>query len=270
LGFRKFSVSFEVGSDGWCTAWVPELLGCFLNEQSERSALRMLPEAIGAYLRWLRRHGEQIRLPRTVAVNTVERWQVPQPLRWGNYEVLHGFERPPVTRSEIRSALRWMRYMRNDTLRLLDQLPRQGLDWTRPGQERTIRKHLYHIAQGEQWYLQRLDLGPGPNVLVPTGDPIPHLASVRAMVVSRLSGIMGEECARIVEANNGRWWSARKMLGRMLYHERYHIRSMARIARYHRVRVPVGLGGWSRYRNIPLRQGNHFLDDQRAIPILAL
>jgi hypothetical protein len=53
-----------------------------------------------------------------------------------------------------------------------------------------------------------------------------------------------EERARIMQAENGRWWSARKMLGRMLYHERYHIRSMARIARYHRAPVPQGLGGW--------------------------
>ncbi len=36
------------------------------------------------------------------------------------------------------------------------------------------------------------------------------------------------------------------MLGRFLYHERYHLRSMARIARYHRARVPKGLGGWAR------------------------
>ncbi len=207
----------------------------------------MLPEAISAYLRWLKRHGEQIRLPSSVAVKIVERWQVPEPLRWGNYEVLHGFERPRVTRIEIRLALRWMRFMRSDTLNLLDQLPPEGLDWTRPGQERTIRKHLYHIAHAEQWYLQRLDLAPRPELLTPTGDPIPHLANVRAMVISRLSRLTRQERARIAQADNGRWWSARKLLGRMLYHERYHIRSMARIARYHRGRVPDGLGGWSRY-----------------------
>ncbi len=247
MGLKRFSASLEVGSDGWCTAWVPELLGCFLNERSERSALRMLPEAIGAYLRWLKRHGEQIRLPSSVTVNMAERWQVPEPLRWGNYAVLHEFERPPVTRIEIRPAFRWMRFMRNDTSNLLDQLPPEGLDWTRPGQERTIRKHLYHIAHAEQWYLQRLGLGPRPDLLAPTGDPLPYLANVRAIVISRLSRLTREERARTIQVDNGDWWSTRKMLGRMLYHERYHIRSMARIARHHQVRVPDGLGGWSRY-----------------------
>ncbi len=203
----------------------------------------MLPAAIDAYLRWLRRHGEQIRLPSSVTVNMAERWQVPEPLRWGNYAVLHAFERPPVTRIEIGLALRWMRFMRSDTLNLLDQLTPKGLDWTRPGQERTIRKHLYHIARAKQFYLQCLGLGPRPELLTPTGDPIPHLANVRAMVISRLSRLTHEERARIARAE----WSVRKMLGRMLYHERYHIRSMARIAHYHRGRVPDGLGGWSRY-----------------------
>lgn len=173
LRLTRFSASLEVGSDGWCTAWVPELLGCFLNERSERTALRILAEAIGAYLRWLWRHGEKIRLPSSVAVNTAERWQVPWPLRSGEYNVLHAFERPRVTRIEIRAALRWMRFMRSDTLNLLDQLPPEGLDWTRPGQERTIRKHLYHIAHAEQWYLQNLGLGPRPDLLAPTADPVP-------------------------------------------------------------------------------------------------
>lgn len=212
----------------------------------KKTALRRLPEGISAYLRWLKRHGEQVRLPSRVVVNVVERWPVPWPLRWGDYMVLHGFERPPVTRTEIGPALRKMRFMRSDTLNLLDQLPPEGLAWTRPGQKRTIREHLYHIARGEQGYLRRLDLV--PRKLAPTRDPIRHLANVRAMVISRLSRLTREERARIAQADN-EWWSTRKMLGRILYHERYHIRSMARIARYHRVRVPDGLGGWSRRRD---------------------
>jgi hypothetical protein len=37
---RVFSASGEVGGDGWCTAWVPELSGCFVNLSSEKAALR--------------------------------------------------------------------------------------------------------------------------------------------------------------------------------------------------------------------------------------
>jgi hypothetical protein len=112
-----FSASIEVGGDGWCTAWVPQLPGCFVNLPSERTALRSSPAAILAYLRWLKRHGESVRLPRTVRVRVVERHTRPEPMRWGNYEVLHGFERRPLTRDEMSRLIRRMRFMRRDTLR---------------------------------------------------------------------------------------------------------------------------------------------------------
>jgi uncharacterized damage-inducible protein DinB len=242
-----FSASIEVGGDGWCTAWVPELPGCFVNLSSERAALRALRAAILAYLRWLRRHGERVRLPRVVAVRVVERHERAEPMRWGNYEVLHGFERRPVTRAEVVQFLRQMRFMRNDTLHLLGRLPAGGLDWSRPGQTRTIREHLHHLADAEHWYLGRVALGPSRRAAAGSSDPVGHLARARAHLVARLSRITREELARIVQADNQRWWSTRKMLGRVLYHERYHIRSMVRIARHHHVRVPRGLGGWTRY-----------------------
>lgn len=241
-----FSASIEVGGDGWCTAWVPELPGCFVNLPSERTALRALPAAILAYHRWLKRHGESVRPPGAVRVRVVERHMRPEPMRWGNYEVLHSFERRPLTRDEMSRLLRWMRFMRRDTLRLLGLLPAGGLDWSRPGQTRTIGENLQHLAWGELLYLSRVALGPRPQA-AQMEDPVKGLARARSIAVGRLSRMTREKRACITQADNQRWWSVRKVLGRMLYHERYHIRSMARIARHHRVRVPNGLGGWARY-----------------------
>jgi uncharacterized damage-inducible protein DinB/predicted RNase H-like HicB family nuclease len=240
-----YSASIEVGRDGWSTVWVPELPGLFLNQPSEAAARRALPEAITAYLSWLRRHGELVSTPRSITFTVVERHEVRSQLRWGGYAVLHAFERPPVTRREIALALRWMRFMRADTLALVSSLPPQGLHWTRPGQERTIKKHLQHIAGAERWYLQRLALGPFPD-LGRTTDPMERLTRVRPMAVARIRRLTAEERARVVKIDH-EWWSARKMLGRFLYHERYHLRSMAWIARYHGAQVPEGLGGWARY-----------------------
>lgn len=242
-----FSANTEVGGDGWCTAWVPELPGCFVNLPSEKAALRALPAAILAYLRWLRRHGDPVRLPGAVAVRLVERHERTEPMRWGNYEVLHEFERRPVTRAEVARVLRWMRFMRSDTLQLLGLLPAGGLDWSRPGQTRTIGEHLHHLASSDRWYLGRLSLVPTHEPAAGTGDPVEHLARARASLAARLSRMTREERACIVQADNQRWWSTRKMLGRVLYHERYHIRSMVWIVRHHRVHVPGGLGGWARY-----------------------
>lgn len=207
--------------------------------------MRALPDAIAAYCAWLAGHGEPVRRPRTVSVKVVERHRVRGAMRWGNYNVLHTFERKAVTPEDVARALRSMGIMRGETLAFVDSLPRGALHWTRPSQTRTIKEHLQHIAAAERWYLQRLALGPFPD-LGRTKDPVERLARVRILVGWRLLRLSPEERGRIVQTDR-QWWSARKMLGRFLYHERYHLRSMARIARHNKTRVPAGLGGWRRY-----------------------
>lgn len=242
---NRFSASVEVGADGWATIWVPELAGLFLNGSTERETLREIPQAIKAYQRWLRGHGEPVRVTAAPAVDVVQRSQARARMRWGNTTVLHDFQRPRLTQPELARGLRWMGFMRWDTLLLLAALPPAGLDWTKPGQARTIAQHLRHVANAERWYLDRLALGPFPD-LGRTTDPLERIARVRRMTLARLAKMTREERARIRKVD-GEWWSARKMLSRILYHERYHLRSMARIGAYHRVRVPERLGGWVRY-----------------------
>lgn len=240
-----FSVGLEVGADRWCTAWVAELPGCFTNASSERAALRALPEAVTGFLRWLEEHGELPDPPEQITAAVTERHRVRARLRWGGYYALHDFERPPVSPEEVSRAMRRMGLLRADTVRLVESLPRGALHWTRPGQARTIRQHLEHIAAAERWYLQRLRLGPFP-ALGRARNPLDRLARVRSLVGWRLLHLTPEERTRITKTDH-EWWSARKMLGRFLYHERYHIRAIARIARFHKAPVPAGLGGWARY-----------------------
>ncbi|MDR7486083.1 MAG: DinB family protein [Armatimonadota bacterium] len=240
-----YSASLEVGHDGWCTVWIAELPGLFVNMSSERAALRALPEAVTAYLQWLESHGELSDPPRRIAVKVTERHRVPVRLRWGGYAALHGFERSPVTPEDLVRCMRLMGDMRADTLRLLEGLPRAALDWSRPGQTRTIKEHLLHVASSERGYLERLRLGPLPAV-GRVRHPVERLTRARVTVSWRLMRLTPEERTRVVKTD-GEWWSLGKVLRRLLYHERYHIRSVARILRYHGSAVPDGLGGWPRY-----------------------
>jgi hypothetical protein len=239
------TASIETGRDGWCTIWVAELRGLFVNMSSASAATRALRAAVTGYLQWLERHGELPDPPDRIALSIAERHRVDDELRWGGYHALHAFERPPVTPEEVSKALRWMGCMRQDTVQTIEALPRKALDWRRPGQGRTIREYLYHVARAERWYLERLGLKPYPPVGTAV-NPITRLLRLRSLVGWRLLRLTPEECERVVETD-GQWWSVRKMLGRYLYHERYHLRSIARIARHHGAPVPGGLGGWPRY-----------------------
>lgn len=241
----NYAVSLEIGSDGWCTLWIAELPGFFINAPSAQAALRRLPQAVTAYLQWLEARGELPDAPERILCAVVERHQVRARLRWGGYRALHNFERPPVTLDELKRYLLLMGLLRADTGRLLGILPERAMSWRRPGGRWTIAQHLRHIGTTELWYLDQLRLG-RVTLLGRVPDPMDRMERVRSLVGWRLMRLSSEERARIVETN-GEEWSIRKMLGRFLYHERYHLRSMARIARTHRVPVPAGLAGWARY-----------------------
>lgn len=240
----RFSAYVEVGGDGWCTVWVGELLGFFLNEPSEKQAMARLPDGIRAYLRWLRRHGEQIDAPRRIRLAVAEREVHRAAMRYGGYKALFSCDRPPVTKADIEKAIRWMGYMRADLLGLVGLLAPGAMTWRRRPGGRTIERHLRHIASAERWYLQRFPCR--WQRLARAVDPIERLHRMRQVVIPRLRALTAEERAQIVKPEHS-WWSRRKMLGRFLYHERYHIRTIARIARERGVRVPEGLGGWHTY-----------------------
>jgi hypothetical protein len=242
----SFSALVEVGRDGWATVWVGELLGLFVNEASEEDALRHLPGAIIAYLEWLSRHGEAIVMPGAATVTVTERLTPDLDLAYGEYAALFDRDRASVTDDDVMQATRWMRYMRRDTLALVERLPAGAMAWRRtPDHEYSIGDYLEHIARAERWYLSRL--WPEVPKHVPGPTPLLSLARSRERALSWLLAMPAGLRGKIVDVGGGDLWTARKALGRYLYHERYHIRSIARIAKERSVEIPGGLGGWNTY-----------------------
>lgn len=243
---RSFSALVEIGRDGWATVWVGELLGLFVNEPFEDEALRQLPSAIVAYLQWLRQHGETIEVPDSVTVAVAERRTSDLDFAYGQYEALYDRERVPVTGDDLAQATRWMRYMRQDTLDLVARLPEGALTWRRtPDHKYSIGDYLEHIARAERWYLTRL--WPEVPEHVPGPTPLLSLARSRERALNWLLAMPAGLRGKAVDFDDGEPWTARKVLGRYLYHERYHIRSIARISLGRGVEVPDGLGGWHTY-----------------------
>jgi len=184
---RLFSALVEVGRDGWATVWVGELLGLFVNESSEDEALRQLPGAIVACLQWLRQHGEDTEALDAVTVAVTERQTPELDLAYGEYAALFARDRVPVSDDDLVQAMRWMRYMRDDTLDLVARLPAGAMEWRRtPDHKYSIADYLEHIARAERWYLTRLwpevpPHVPGPRrVTLPgTGVPAPSVIFTR-------------------------------------------------------------------------------------------
>jgi hypothetical protein len=243
---QSFSALVEVGRDGYATVWVGELHGLFVNEPSEEEGLRQLPGAIVAYLQWLRRHGEDIDVPDAATVAVAERQTPDLDLAYGEYVALYDRDRVPVTDDDLVQTTRWMRYMRHDTLDLVGRLPADAIAWRRtPDHEYSIGDYLEHIARAERWYLSRL--WPEVPKHVPGPTPLLSLVQSRERALNWLLTMPADLRGKVIDLGGGDLWTARKVLGRYLYHERYHIRSIARIALERGVELPRGLGGWHTY-----------------------
>jgi hypothetical protein len=82
---------------------------------------------------------------------------------------------------------------------------------------------LQHIADVEWWYLHNIGLLRG--VRPPSGyerEGLGYLSSIRDVVSSRLKQASDKELGRVVTSSTQEQWTIRKVLRRLIWHERYH------------------------------------------------
>lgn len=92
-----------------------------------------------------------------------------------------------------------------------------------PGKVRTIELMLEHIADVEWWYLHNLRLLEGvrpPSSYERNG--FDYLSKIRDAISDRLKHASTEELERVVTTSVQEQWTLRKVLRRLVWHERYH------------------------------------------------
>jgi hypothetical protein len=83
---------------------------------------------------------------------------------------------------------------------------------------------LMHVAFAERWYFDRLGLA-FPRDDMPN-NPLKALEKVRGHTINTLPRLVGN--TEVVE-RSGEWWSARKVVRRMLWHERDHTQHIGKV-----------------------------------------
>lgn len=219
----RYAAYMQTKRNGHTMIHVLDLPGCIAQGNTPEEAENRLAQAIAEYLAWLREHGEPTpsedepiafdivgRNPSTVTTGLI-----------GFYES----ERAPVTEDEIGRFIRLMDHSRDTLLRLVRGVPDLILDARPRPRVRTIREILRHIANAEHWYLTRIwhDV---PR-LPPRRDVFDRLALVRELAVQRLCSMTAEDRGKVMTAEDGELWSARKIFRRFLEHEREHIDEIA-------------------------------------------
>ncbi len=230
----EIRVAVENGNDGRSLAWALDHPGCFIYGNDEGEVILNLPLAFLRYTEWIACHTRKSWLKSgNPDIRLVEVWQCysindEYQVADDGIEVNAWFRDDwrPLTLKEVERGNQLLTWSREDLLQSAQPLTSEQLTWNRPEFERwTIERILQHIANAEWWYLDRLGLAPWGKSDLPE-DPFDRLAFVRNHVMQVLNELAGVDK---VEGKAGEFWSPRKLLRRLLYHERDHIEHIMQI-----------------------------------------
>jgi hypothetical protein len=229
----RILVGLELDNEGRAVAWALDYPGSFAYGMDGQEAVVALARQLVDYEYWVNRHAgiEKLQLG-DYDMRIVETWQVytineQYDLQEGGYAVNAWFKQDwkPLKVAEIEHGINLLRWSRADLLQILQPLTDAQLDLQYPGERWTIRGIVRHLANAEWWYQERLGLEPGSREQLPkeTND---RLAFVRARLVEMLPGLADQEH---VVGKDGEFWSPRKLLRRVLWHERDHYQHILKL-----------------------------------------
>ena len=221
-----YKIGLENGDENRSIAWTLGHPGCFAYGLNAEEALSATPEAIHAYIAWIKAHNhDYCWLPDTeIQVSVDETWQV--------YFIDENYDRvengysvnawfyhdwKPVTEQDLERASKLLSWSRSDLLEIIQDLNQDTLDQTYPNERWSVAGIINHIGGAEWWYLDRLDLAL-PREELP-GDPFIRIQEMRAHLNQVLPTLLG---STKVVGTDGEFWSPRKLIRRAVWHERDH------------------------------------------------
>lgn len=129
----------------------------------------------------------------------------------------------PLGHDDLAAGVAAITASRAHLLRLLDDAGADALDAREAGGDGwTVRRILIHIAGGELYFLDRLDLAERLPEQSAAADPRPLLDETRQRVLTEL-GAVDEAMLTNVVVNDGEHWTLRKVLRRLREHEAEHL-----------------------------------------------
>ncbi|MBN1219567.1 MAG: type II toxin-antitoxin system HicB family antitoxin [Anaerolineae bacterium] len=189
------------------TAHVPALPGASARGNTIEEAKGKIQEAVEAYVSLLRDVGEPV--PKASEGIQLQFEEVEKTTFPTDYDALHP--------NELETLFRWMAISRQELVDLVKDLPEETLDWKRNDDSPCIRKILCHIAEGDLWYSDRLKRWPE--------TPLFRLAATRGVALERLRALKEADWNKFT-IYDGKKWTPRKVIRRILEHEREQIQQI--------------------------------------------
>jgi hypothetical protein len=232
----QIRIGLENNIEGRTLAWALDYPGCFAYGTDETEALIRLPRALLEYEVWIKDHTTDFWVDlKDMDMRVVESFEtfcidenynrVPD---GQGYEINAWFidDWRPLTDVEIERGLKIFHWQREELLAGLTTLDPEILEKDFPGQRWNILGIAKHIANAELWYLSRLDLTDLSHKDL-SADPKARLGQTAALIDRVFPKFINEVNVTGIE---GEFWSYRKILRRILWHQRDHIEHIKELA----------------------------------------
>ncbi len=222
----KYRIAIAKRPDGSADAWVVDLPGCRAAAGSLEDAMALLPVVAGEHLAWLSGHGEAVSASDPFDYEVVEQTEA-------RGEFTFEFDRAPMTRDEMETAIAHAGYAHGDLVALMASLPDVVLDWVPPASSvkiddifpdvRSMRMMVEHLATVQaNYYIGSLS--------EPPAEPqSPTLVDLHESSVPRLRALSNETLGRLFKRVGRRGemeWTARKVMRRIVSHTRFHTKEI--------------------------------------------
>jgi predicted RNase H-like HicB family nuclease/uncharacterized damage-inducible protein DinB len=191
-------------------AHVPALPGAAARGKTVEEAKEAIRAAVEEYLSLLRDVGEPV--PKASEDIHLEFEEASTTTFLTDYDAL----RP----NEMDTLFRWMAISRQELMDLVKNLPEDAFKWKPGGDTPSIGDIICHMAEADLWYTERLKQWPEV--------PLFRLAATRSVALERLRALSEADRAKVT-VYESQEWTPRKIMRRMLEHEREHITQLRKL-----------------------------------------
>ena len=209
---------------GAVDGWVLDLPGCRAIGSDRDEVIALLPAVIAEHLVWLRRHAETEADPADAGFEVVEEVETAA-------DFAFDADKEPLSVEALETGIRRSQHAFAD-LSAYVSLPDTLLDWrVQPTavkidanypDVRSIREMLAHASGSSGFFGRNVGDAPWTAPAVASPSDVPAL---REAVFGRLRALTADELAKVYRRDE-REWTARKLVRRLINHERFHTKEI--------------------------------------------
>ncbi len=226
MSLEQLRIGLERNVEGRSLAWALDFPGAFAYGKDDADALVNIPTAVEDYKAWIERHCQDSWLKTTpFKMQVVESFENNRNSQGFTICAFFENDRNPLKAIEIDQALQIHAWQRQDLLAGVATLSPEVMTCMLPGQRWNINGILNHIARMETWYLSNMRL-PLPKADSPIHNPFKLLEQSSELVQKYLPTLEGND--EVID-QEGELWSARKVVRRLLWHQKDHINHIRQI-----------------------------------------